>query len=179
MGLHTDDGFVGHVLGPETEDRRPGPTAVCHRSAILPPPSAVLLSNDETHRALGLRECADFVVHQAGGHAHIQIGRKIIEAPGACRPNHFVICELAKRLGAEHPGFGMTEMEIIDATLRGSGWPGATEVIEKRWLDVTPTSRLAAGDASLLAADGLHPSVAMYARWAADARPLAKAALGR
>ena len=78
-------------------------------------------------------------IYQAGGHAHIQIGRKIIEAPGECRPNHFVICELAKRLGAEHPGFGMTEMEIIDATLRGSGWPGAAEIIEKRWLDVTPS----------------------------------------
>jgi anaerobic selenocysteine-containing dehydrogenase len=77
-------------------------------------------------------------MYQAGGHAHIQIGRKLIEAPGECRPNHFVICELARRLGAEHPGFAMTEMEIIDATLRASGWPGAEEIVEKRWLDVTP-----------------------------------------
>lgn len=48
-----------------------------------------------------------------------------------------------------------------------------------RWLDITPGSRLAATDASLLASDGLHPSAAMYARWAQDARPLAKAALER
>lgn len=48
-----------------------------------------------------------------------------------------------------------------------------------RWLDVTATSRLAATDGSLLAPDGLHPSAAMYGRWAADARPLARAALGR
>lgn len=45
------------------------------------------------------------------------------------------------------------------------------------WLDVTPTSRLAATDASLLAEDGLHPSGAMYARWAEAAEPLARAAL--
>lgn len=77
-------------------------------------------------------------MYQAGGHAHIQIGRKIIEAPGECRPNHFVICELARRLGAEHPGFHMSEMEIIDATLRRSGWPGADAVVAQRWLDVTP-----------------------------------------
>lgn len=47
------------------------------------------------------------------------------------------------------------------------------------WLDVTPTSRLAATDASLLAEDGLHPSGAMYARWAEAAEPLARAALKR
>jgi len=77
-------------------------------------------------------------VYQAGGHPHIQIGRKLVEAPGECRANHFVICELAKRLGATHPGFAMSEIDLIDATLRRSGWPGADEVIERRWLDVAP-----------------------------------------
>lgn len=47
------------------------------------------------------------------------------------------------------------------------------------WLDITPISREAATDAALLASDGLHPSGAMYARWAAAAEPLARAALGR
>ena len=78
-------------------------------------------------------------VYQAGGHATIQVGRKLIEAPGECRSNHRVICDLAARLGAEHPGFRMTEMEIIDATLRASGWPGAEAVAEGRWLDATPS----------------------------------------
>jgi anaerobic selenocysteine-containing dehydrogenase len=32
----------------------------------------------------------------------------------------------------------MSEMEIIDRTLRLSGWPGADEVIAKRWIDVAP-----------------------------------------
>ncbi len=42
---------------------------------------------------------------------------------------------LAQRLGARHPGFDMTAMEMIDATLRASGWPGAEEVLARRWID--------------------------------------------
>ena len=74
-------------------------------------------------------------VYQAGGHSHIQIGAKLIEPPGECRSNHAVICALAKRLGADHPGFRMTEMEMVDATLRSSGWPGADVVQAARWVD--------------------------------------------
>lgn len=80
-------------------------------------------------------------VYQAGGHSHIQIGPKLIEPPGACRSNHAVICDLAHRLGARHPGFEMTEMEIIDATLRASGWPGAEEVLARHWIDCQPDFR--------------------------------------
>jgi len=46
-----------------------------------------------------------------------------------------------------------------------------------RFIDVTASSRCAAGDPTLLATDGLHPSAAMYAEWAAIARPHAVAAL--
>jgi len=42
---------------------------------------------------------------------------------------------LAARLGAEHPGFAMSEMELIDATLRASGWPGAASLRESHWID--------------------------------------------
>jgi len=35
-----------------------------------------------------------------------------------------------------------------------------------RYVDVTPVSRKAASDASLIAGDGLHPSGKMYAEWA-------------
>jgi anaerobic selenocysteine-containing dehydrogenase len=80
-------------------------------------------------------------VYQAGGHPHIQIGRKLVEAPGECRSNHAVICDLARRLGAQHRGFDMTAMQMVDETLRASGWPGAEEVIEGRWLDVQPDFR--------------------------------------
>jgi lysophospholipase L1-like esterase len=47
-----------------------------------------------------------------------------------------------------------------------------------RWADVTPTSRAAARDSSMFAIDGLHPSRAMYAKWAGLAEPQARAALG-
>jgi lysophospholipase L1-like esterase len=47
-----------------------------------------------------------------------------------------------------------------------------------RYVDVTPVSERALGDRSLLAGDGLHPSVAMYAEWARLALPAARAALG-
>lgn len=74
-------------------------------------------------------------VYQAGGHSHIQIGAKAVEPPGECRSNHDVVCALAARLGAEHPGFGMTSMAIVDATLAASGWPNAEAVRAARWVD--------------------------------------------
>ena len=53
--------------------------------------------------------------------------RKVIEAPGECRENHYVISELAKRLGAKHRGFGMTAWEIMDEALKASGmWDAET-----------------------------------------------------
>ena len=74
-------------------------------------------------------------LYQAGGHTHIQIGAKLIEPPGECRSNHVVLQGLARRLGARHPGFEMTEMQMIDATLRASGWPDAETVLRERWID--------------------------------------------
>lgn len=47
-----------------------------------------------------------------------------------------------------------------------------------RYVDVTPISRRAATDRSLVAEDGLHPAGAMYAEWARLALPAAAAALG-
>jgi len=53
-----------------------------------------------------------------------------------------------------------------------------TERRGARYVDVTPFSREAAHDPSLLAADGLHPSGRMYAEWARLALPAAREALG-
>ncbi len=80
-------------------------------------------------------------IYQAGGHSHIQLGPKLLEPPGECRSNHEVIQGLAHRLGARHPGFGMTALEIVDATLRASGWPGAEEVRQRRWIDAQGSFR--------------------------------------
>jgi anaerobic selenocysteine-containing dehydrogenase len=65
--------------------------------------------------------------YTASGHTTFQVARKVVEAPGECRENHYVICELARRLGAEHPGFRMSAWEIMDETLRRSGmWDAQT-----------------------------------------------------
>jgi len=77
-------------------------------------------------------------LYQAGGHPHIQIGAQVVAPPGECRSNHEVICGLARRLGAEHPGFGMTAWELIDRTLTASGWPGAETVRDGRWHETMP-----------------------------------------
>jgi anaerobic selenocysteine-containing dehydrogenase len=74
-------------------------------------------------------------LYHAGGHTHIQIGPKLIEPPGECRSNHEVLQALAVRLGAAHPGFEMTALELADATLKASGWPGAAEVVSEKWID--------------------------------------------
>ena len=71
----------------------------------------------------------------SGGHTHLMVGRKLVEPPGACRSNHVMLQDLASRLGARHPGFEMTAMEMVDATLRASGWPGAEALIAGRWID--------------------------------------------
>jgi anaerobic selenocysteine-containing dehydrogenase len=77
-------------------------------------------------------------LYTASGHTHLQFGPKIIEPYAEARTNHEVICGLAKRLGAEHPGFTMSAWEIIDRTLRASGYAGAAEFREGRWVDKAP-----------------------------------------
>jgi anaerobic selenocysteine-containing dehydrogenase len=77
-------------------------------------------------------------VYQGGGHQHILLGPKLIEPPGECRSNHEVICGLAKRLGAQHPGFEMSPRELIDWTLQKSRWGTLAELEEKRWIDCQP-----------------------------------------
>ncbi|MEK9776010.1 MAG: molybdopterin-dependent oxidoreductase [Quisquiliibacterium sp.] len=68
--------------------------------------------------------------YTASGHTVFQVAGKVIEAPGECRENHFVICELANRLGSEHPGFKLSAWQI--ALCRSSrpiiwtGLPGPT-----------------------------------------------------
>ena len=74
-------------------------------------------------------------LYTAGGQMHLQVGARQIDPPGACRENHEVIRGLARRLGAEHPGFGMTAWELVDATLKASGWPDAATLRDRRWHD--------------------------------------------
>ena len=76
-------------------------------------------------------------VYLAGGHTYLQVTRKVIEPFAECRSNHWVLCQLAKRLGAQHPGFEMSEWELIEDALRRSGRPDAATIHESHWHDCT------------------------------------------
>ncbi|HLI13219.1 MAG TPA: molybdopterin oxidoreductase family protein [Alphaproteobacteria bacterium] len=73
--------------------------------------------------------------YTASGHTHFQVTRRVIEPVGESRCNHDVLCALAKRLGARHPGFEMTTWELMDATLRASGLPDVETAWRMRWID--------------------------------------------
>lgn len=74
-------------------------------------------------------------LYQGGGHVYLQVAKKLIEPLGECRSNVEVLNALAKRLGTDYPAFEMTAWELIDATLKASGKPGAEEVYEMGGVD--------------------------------------------
>jgi len=80
-------------------------------------------------------------IYTGGGHQYLQFGGKAIEPPEGCRSNHEVICDLARRVGAEHRGFAMSPREIIDETLRASKRGTLAELEANRWLDCQPSFR--------------------------------------
>jgi len=75
-------------------------------------------------------------LYQGGGHQHIMLGAKLVEAPGECRNNHEVIADLAGLVGAKHPGFDMTPRELIDWTLKNSNRPDLEKLEQETWIDV-------------------------------------------
>jgi anaerobic selenocysteine-containing dehydrogenase len=79
-------------------------------------------------------------LYTASGHNTLQVVRKAIEPLDDARSNHFVICALAKRLGAEHPGFEMSAWEMIGATLEASGLPDAETLHAAQWWDCAPSN---------------------------------------
>jgi anaerobic selenocysteine-containing dehydrogenase len=70
-------------------------------------------------------------IYMASGHTFLQVARKAVEAYAEARPNHFVICALAQRLGAEHPGFYLSEWELIERMLADSGLPDAATIVDE------------------------------------------------
>jgi anaerobic selenocysteine-containing dehydrogenase len=74
-------------------------------------------------------------MYQGGGHTYFQVTRKVIEPFAESRSNHWVLCELAKRLGADHPGFEMSEWELIDDALGRTGLPDADTIHGNHWHD--------------------------------------------
>jgi anaerobic selenocysteine-containing dehydrogenase len=77
-------------------------------------------------------------IYPAGAHTYLQIGRAVLVPYAECRSNHDVICGLAERLGARHPGLAMSAIELIERTLRISGLPGIESFSDGGWLDCCP-----------------------------------------
>lgn len=82
-------------------------------------------------------------VYTGGGHSYVELGQKLIDPPGECRSNHEVICAIAERVGAQHPGFQKSPRELIDATLRDIGWGTFEELAKINWRDVQVDFELA------------------------------------
>jgi anaerobic selenocysteine-containing dehydrogenase len=94
------------------------------RAADIVLPATMFLEHDDFYRG--------------GGHQYIILGPKLIDPTGECRSNHEVICALAQRVGAHHPGFELSARELIDWTLRRSGYGTFAELLERRFIDVQP-----------------------------------------
>lgn len=77
-------------------------------------------------------------LYSGGGHSYFQLGAKLVDPPGECRSNHEVIRALARRLGAEHRGFAMESRDIIDWTLKNSGWDGIESLEAEVHVDAQP-----------------------------------------
>ncbi|NLH81586.1 MAG: molybdopterin oxidoreductase family protein [Phyllobacteriaceae bacterium] len=77
-------------------------------------------------------------LYRGGGNQYLLLGPKLIEPPGEARENHFVICELAKRLGVSHPGFDMTAREHVDRMLRAGGYGSFEELKDTPQIDCQP-----------------------------------------
>jgi anaerobic selenocysteine-containing dehydrogenase len=74
-------------------------------------------------------------LYTAGGHTFLQVAKAVITPYAESRSNHEVLQGLAQRLGLSHPGFSLSAWELIDATLRASGRPGAEQLYAAGWLD--------------------------------------------
>src|SRR3954469_24876773 len=77
-------------------------------------------------------------IYRGGGHQYLILGPKLVEPPGECRNNHEVMCELAKRVGAAHPGFDMSPRQLIDQMLRVSKRGTLADIERERWIDCQP-----------------------------------------
>ena len=149
-----DQSRIGRVLCAEASELGDGPPV----AALLVQNTNPALVAPETRRVLEglMREDLFTVVHEqfptetaeladvvlpatmflehddlytASGHTHLQLGAKAMDAPGDCVSNHELLAALAARLGLEHPGFSMSDAELVDATLVASGLPGRAAML--------------------------------------------------
>jgi anaerobic selenocysteine-containing dehydrogenase len=67
-------------------------------------------------------------IYVAGAHTVLQVAKAVIAPFAQARSNNDVVRDLAKRLGAKHPGFDLSAWELIDETLKLSNYPDAETI---------------------------------------------------
>jgi lysophospholipase L1-like esterase len=106
----------------------------------------------------------DALLKRAIGFAGGRPGRVVVVSIPDWGVTPFAAGRDQKKIGAEIDQFN--DINHKDAVKAGA-----------RWVDITPISRRAASDPSLVAPDGLHPSGRMYKEWVDVILPIARDAL--
>ncbi len=76
-------------------------------------------------------------IYTGSGHTVLQIARRVVEPYAEARENHWVIAELAKRLGVAdcHEGFRLRAVDLIEACLKDTGLPPIAAFTDENGLD--------------------------------------------
>ena len=112
QGLSRDDLFL------VVQEQFLTPTA---RHADIVLPATTFVEHDDLYYGLG--------------HTYLTFGPKLIEPIGEAKPNSFVVRELARRLGAEHPSLALDDRSLLDAGLARAGMPALAQIEQVGWLD--------------------------------------------
>ena len=155
-----DQSRIGAVLNGNAEALKNGPPVKAmlmqnaNSATVAPDTSAVLKGLSREDLFLVVHEqfmtptarhadivlpATTFVEHEdlyyGLGHTYLTYGPQLIEPIGNARPNSFVIRELAKRLGAEHPSLKLDDHELLDTALKRGGLPSLEQLAETGWVD--------------------------------------------
>lgn len=74
-------------------------------------------------------------IYTASGHTHLQVSKAVIEPYAECRSNHWLVCQLAQRLGVRDPLFEVDALALVDQALQGGGLPSADEIHRRQGID--------------------------------------------
>ncbi|MDD9857360.1 MAG: molybdopterin-dependent oxidoreductase [Gammaproteobacteria bacterium] len=81
-------------------------------------------------------------LYRSYGHTFLQVGEKVVDAPGECRSNHEVIAALAARLAGarreDFAGFQLSALQLVDETLERSGYPPRRAFTRGHFTDCAP-----------------------------------------
>ncbi len=155
-----DQSRIGAVLCGDTDALKGGPQVMAmlmqnaNSATVAPDTSAVLKGLSREDLFLVVHEqfmtptarhadivlpATTFVEHDdlyyGLGHTYLTYGPRLIEPLGEARPNSFVVRELAKRLGAEHPCLTLDDREVLDAALTRGDLPSLAELADTGWVD--------------------------------------------